>query len=184
MSLKALEHQPRDVQFESQAPQETLYFLLRRHPVTNVWWIVLVLILILTPPVVLVYFVESREQISAIVPPQYQAVILIVWYLVTLFLAFESFLLWYFNVYIITDQRVIDVDFFGLWKKRISEASLGNVEDATYETTGIFHVMLNYGNIFMQTAAENPEFGFLNVPKPGIVHDKLTDLVEDYKKAH
>jgi len=74
------------------------------------------------------------------------------------------------------------VDFTGFWGKRISEASLDNVEDATYETNNLLHILFDFGNISMQTAAEKPEFEFKSIPRPALVHDKLTDLVEARKK--
>ena len=175
---------PEGVKFESQEPKEKVYFILRKHPITNLGWISTTLILIIMPIAAMALSAKYGIDTFKYIPAKYQAIVLMLWYLVTLFLAFESFLLWYFNTYIITDKRVIDVDFTGLWSKRISEAPLDNVEDATYETTKFLHVLFDYGNIFMQTAAERTEFEFNSIPRPGLVHDKLTDLVDEYKRRH
>ena len=183
MSLSSIEEKPTNVKFESQDSDEKLYFLLRRHPITNVPWIILVIFFLLVPPIFLTYFSSSIDKINVYFPEKYQMMAIIFWYLGTLLLAFESFLMWYFNVYIITNKRVIDVDFYGLWRKRISETFLDRVEDATYETTNFIHVLFDFGNIAIQTAAEEREFDFHNIPKPSLVHDKLTDLVEQYKHS-
>ena len=169
------------VEFESQEPSEKLYFMLRRHPITNLGWILASIIMALAPLVAMSIAVDLQINFFDLVPPEYQVLAILLWYMFTMLIAFESFLIWYFNVYIITDKRLIDVDFTGFWGKRISEASYDNVEDISYSTDKFWHILFNYGDIFMQTAAEQTEFEFHSVPKPGLVHDKLTDLVERYK---
>lgn len=177
----AILERPRNVQFESQESDEELHFLLRRHPITNLGWIITSIIFILLPLIGMLLAGNYFDNPFAIVPARYQLVGIILWYLATMLYTFESFIVWYFNVYIITDKRLIDVDFRGLWGKRISEASFDTVEDVTYSTHKFWHILFDYGDIFLQTAAEKTEFEFHSIPKPGRVHDKLTDLVEDYK---
>lgn len=173
---------PSGIRFESQEKEEQLYFLLRRHPITNLGWLILSTILILTPLAFMYFITQDGINTFKYVQAKYQVILLILWYSLTMLYTFESFLIWYFNVYIITNKRVIDVDFRGLWGKRISEAPLSNVEDVTYETKKFLHILFDYGNIFMQTAAEKTEFEFNSIPKPSLVHDKLTDLVEEHRK--
>lgn len=179
--FSALIEQPNDVQFESQQNDEKLHFLLRRHPITNLGWIIAAIIFAVLPIIAMLLVENNFDNPFAYVPAKYQLVFIILWYLVTMLYTFESFIVWYFNVYIITDKRLIDVDFKGLWGKRISEALLDSVEDVSYETHQFWHILFDYGDIFMQTAAEKTEFEFHSIPKPGIVHDKLTDLVQLYK---
>lgn len=187
MKKKALHNyvdESKDTTFESQEAGEKVYFVLRRHPVTNIGWILMALLSTLVPPSIMEFLSVKNIDTFRFIPEHYQIILIIIWYMFTLFLAFESFLLWYFSTYIITDKRVIDVDFTGFWSKRISEAPLGNVEDATYQTNKFMHILFNYGNIYMQTAGEKTEFEFYAVPNPGLVHDVLTDLVEDYKNGN
>ena len=173
---------PKNVRFESQERKENLYFLLRRHPITNLGWMLFSILLIVFPLASMIYFTNAEIDTFKYLPSQYQLVLVILWYMLTMLYTFESFLIWYFNVYIITNKRVIDVDFRGFWGKRISEASLANIEDVTYETSKFFHIVFDYGSIFVQTAAEKTEFEFHSIPKPWLVHDKLTDLVEAYQR--
>lgn len=180
--LNSFIEKPKNLSFESQESGEILYFLLRRHPITNIGWIISAILMLFLP----VFFIIVVEALGLntfiIVDAGTQAIFLVLWYLLTMFFTFESFLNWYFNVYIITNKRLIDVDFKGLWYKRISETALSQIEDATYATSKFLHVLFDYGDIFVQTSAEKNEFEFHSVPKPGIVHDKFTDLVEEYKK--
>ncbi len=182
--FESIIEKPKDLTFESQESGETLYFVLRKHPITNIAWIITAIFLVLLPPIIMVILMSNGINTFEFINPGIQMVVLLLWYLVTMFITFESFLTWYFNVYIITDKRLIDVDFKGLWTKRISETSLGQIEDATYETHKFLHVLFDYGHIFVQTAAQKTEFEFHDIPKPGLVHDKFTDLVEEFKKTN
>lgn len=182
--FSAIIEQPNNLQFESQQRDEKLHFLLRRHPITNLGWIIASIIFLLLPIIAMILIEDNVSDPFAYIPARYQLVLIILWYLLTMLFTFESFIVWYFNVYIITDKRIIDVDFRGLWGKRISEALLSSVEDVTYETHKFWHILFDYGDIFMQTAAEKTEFEFHSIPKPGIVHDKLTDLVQVYKNRN
>lgn len=180
--FNAILQKPRGIRFESQEKEEQLYFLLRRHPITNLGWIIFSIFLIVAPLALMSFILDNKIDTFEYVQSEYQIILLILWYSLTMLYTFESFLIWYFNVYIITNKRVIDVDFKGFWGKRVSEAPLSNVEDVTYETKNFLHILFDYGDIFMQTAAEKIEFEFTSIPKPSLVHDKLTDLVEEHKK--
>jgi hypothetical protein len=175
---------PKDIQFESQSADETVHFLLRKHPITNLGWILSSILLVFFPLFLMVVFSSFNINTFKYIDADIQIMGLLIWYMLTMFMTFESFLIWYFNVYIITDKRLIDIDFSGLWRKRISETSLGQIEDATYQTHKFWHILFDYGDIEVQTAAEKTEFEFSSIPKPSIVHDKFTDLVEAFKKKN
>lgn len=179
--LKALIEKPKDITFESQEKGEEVYYLLRRHPVTNLVWVLLSITLLLIPLIILLVFKDYFGILFEYIPSRIGITVILLWYSFVFFLSFRAFLLWYFNVYIITDKRVIDIDFSGLWNKRVSETQLDNIEDATYETSNFLHILFDYGDISVQTAAEKREFEFHSIPNPAIIHDKLTNLIEDYK---
>lgn len=182
--FNAFLYYPKNVHFESQEEAEKVHFILRRHPITNLGWIIGSIIMILLPLVIMELLRGANIDTFKFFPPRYQFICILLWYLLTIIFTFESFLIWYFNVYIITDKRLIDIDFRGFWRKRVSEASFDSVEDVTYETNNFLHILFDYGNILMQTAAEKAEFEFESIPKPGLVHDTLTNLIEDYKKQN
>ncbi len=89
----------------------------------------------------------------------------------------ESILSWYYNLYIITDERLIDVDFYSLIYKSVSEAKLDKIEDVTATTAGVFGAMFDFGTISVQTAAEKREFELGSVPHPAKVTKFLNELI-------
>jgi len=109
-------------------------------------------------------------------PHPYPTALLLLWYLMTFAFGLERFLNWYFNVYIVTDRRIVDIDFNGLLYKNISECSHDRVQDVTYKTGGLLQTLFDFGDVYIQTAAEQREFEFRSIPQPGHVHDIVTDL--------
>jgi len=91
--------------------------------------------------------------------------------------ALETFLNWFFNCNIITDERVIDVDFSSLIYKNISAAKLENIEDITATTGGAMRSMFDFGTIKIQTAAAVTEFDFEDVPHPAKITTLLNELL-------
>ena len=89
----------------------------------------------------------------------------------------ESFLTWYFNVYIITDERIIDVDFLSLIYQNISSAKIDNIEDVTATKGGALRSVFDFGKVQIQTAAEKREFEFEDVPHPSKVTKLLNELM-------
>lgn len=163
---------PDGVDFETRSNDERIILLLRRHVVTNVKWIVITLLLLTGPTLLQLFGVFN------LMPIGFSLIITLAWYLVTLAYAIESFLDWYFNVYFVTTQRVIDVDFYNLINKRVSDAEIEKIQDVSYATGGVIRTMLNYGNVLVQTAAEVSEFEFSDVPDPERVVKILDDLMQ------
>jgi hypothetical protein len=109
-------------------------------------------------------------------PPNYQAFAVIFWYLITIIFAYEKFLTWYFDVYIITTERVIDIDFDNLLTKKFSEAEIFVIQDVSSQVSGLSQTILNYGTVLIQTAAEINQILFVKVPNPEIVVKVLDEL--------
>jgi len=111
----------------------------------------------------------------------------VLWYTGLLLYAFQNLLLWFYNVYIVTDERVVDVDFFGLLYKNVNMAQLKNVEDVSYSQIGIMSSIFNYGKVVVQTASEqlsddvgqeSAAFTFNAVLNPDRVMRVISQLME------
>ena len=161
---------PHSVNFETRDRQEEIVLLLRRHPITNLGWII-TFVLMLFAPVVLGSF-----PFLSFLPGNYQFISVLGWYLVTIAFALEKFLSWFFNVYLVTDERIIDIDFHNLIYKEVSDANIDKIQDVTYKMGGAIRTVFNYGDLVIQTASEMPNFDFSAVPKPARVAKILQDL--------
>jgi len=176
-ALTAFSYYPKKVHFVATDRQEKIVLILRRHPITNLTWGITALVMVLAP-LALSYFTFVDT-----IPMNYQVVALLVWYMITLAFIIEEFLSWFFNVNIITDERVFDVDFVNLVYREITDANIDLIQDVTVRVGSVVRTMFNYGDVLIQTASEVPQIEFLAVPKPDKVALILRELrVEEEKE--
>lgn len=157
--------------FETQHPEETVILVLRAHPFTQIPWIVnsFILFVIL---IILNFFLPSVFNTSQIIFGNvfgFACIFAYIWF---------NFLSWFFNVGIVTNERIIDVDFHSVIYKEVTEALLKKVEDVTVRSGGFFSSLFNYGHIFVQTAGTEANVEFYNVPQPAEATKIISDLTE------
>lgn len=98
-----------------------------------------------------------------------------------LFLWLTLFLIWidvYFDVWIVTDERIVNVEQKDLFTRRVSELRFHTIQDVTSEVQGVIPSILDYGDVLIQTAGENQRFIFHNVPNPVGIKDLIMKLAE------
>lgn len=95
---------------------------------------------------------------------------------------FFIFLKWYFTVFIITNNRVVDIDFVSVFDATLSSTTLRDIQDASHSSPGFFSALFDMGNLQIQTAAEKERFEAVYIPKPRDVQDILMDLIENAKQ--
>ena len=86
-----------------------------------------------------------------------------------IFIWFYAFLIWidyYFDIWIITESRIINIEQRGLFIREASDMYFEKIQDATAEVTGLIPTILNYGNVEVQTAGEKERFEFHQIPDP------------------
>lgn len=169
--FNAFAPKPNNVHFDSQHTDETVILLLRQHPITQVRWVTIAIGLIIFP--LIFTFIPFFD----FLPDRYQLAGLIGWYLLVIGYILQAFLNWFFNVYIITDERVIDVDFYNLIHRDVSTAKIDNVEDVTTVTGGTLQSVFEYGTVIIQTAGSKQLIEFENIPKPAKVTKLLNELL-------
>ncbi len=161
---------PDNIKFVNSDADEKMILILRAHPITNLPWLVAAFVMIIAPSFLSVF------PFFAALPSGYQTIIILVWYLLTSSFVLEKFLNWFFNVNLITDERIFDVDFVNLMYREITEADLDQVQDVTVEIAGAAGTLFGYGNVLIQTAAEEPRIEFNSIPNPDRVAKILREL--------
>ncbi|HET8709082.1 MAG TPA: PH domain-containing protein [Candidatus Saccharimonadales bacterium] len=58
---------------------------------------------------------------------------------------------WYFSVFILTDQRFIQITQKGLFHRSVADISLQQIQSINYEVNGLEQTLLGFGTIKMQT---------------------------------
>lgn len=89
------------------------------------------------------------------------------------------FLIWidyYFDVWIVTNKRIINIEQKGLFSREVSELELDRIQDVSAHVLGIIPTFLNYGDVLIQTAGEREKFIFKKVADPYAIKDLIMSL--------
>lgn len=174
-TLSAYLFMPDDIRFETQEPGETIILLLRKHWITNLLWLLISGILIVLP--LFLFPALTLSGTTPSIPVSLMSFFILGWYLITFSYIFVNFILWYFTVSIVTNERIIDIDFINLLNKKFAETRINRIEDVTMRTGGFIRAFFDYGDVLVQTAAKEVQFEFLAVPHPEKVVRTINELM-------
>jgi len=185
-SFGILEIYPEHVSFNSQDPGESIYILMRSHIAVNVGWVMRFIMAVIFPVLVFVtYRVFGALLIShgiepigiiQLMPFSNWVMALLLYYSLAFSYALTNFLDWYFDVYLVTNLRILHVDFKVFTGKSVAEAALVNIEDVSTTIVGFLPSFFDYGDVLVQTAAEKTKFNLLALSNPSWFRDVITDL--------
>lgn len=162
--------------FVTQQEDEEIVLLLRAHPITNVPWIILAILMFIFP-----IFLLNTGMFSA-VPGKFIFMGRVTWYLMIIMFVLEKILYWYYSVFIVTNERLVDIDFYNLMYRMVTYANLNHIEEPASTTGGFIRSLFQYGNVWVTTASEKPTVEALNVPYPDKVVDIISRLSEELEK--
>ena len=151
--------------FEGQRDDEELLFVFRRHMIAMRKGFYLFLIpfalsslpVFIWPTVLEIYWIPLGG------------------FVLGLLLFLYHFLMWYYTIYIVTDQRLRQVTQHGFFGKDVVELSLSKIQNISYNVPGLSGELLGFGTIVIQTYV-----GDLTVNKvehPEKIYNKLQDAV-------
>ncbi len=156
-------------QFEEQFDDEKVLFLFRKHPVVMRRGLILGLL----GPVVGIIPTAIWPELGF----GYFFGGLAVGIVLGLLLFLPSFIYWYFSVFIVTDQRLIQVTRKGFFSKSIVDMSLQQIQSVNYEVKGLQQTMLGYGTILVQTYIG--DLVVHDVEKPAKIYKNLLEILRD-----
>jgi hypothetical protein len=173
---------PENVNFESLDNDESIVLLGRRHFITNLGWIFISCLLFFVP-----MFWDEFPLIAGLNANVHFSIVTF-WYLGLAFYAMLHLLTWFYNVYIVTNERLITVEFMGILSKSINVTQLNRIEDVSYSQRGMTSSFFNFGDVIAETASEQrtedvaegerSTFTFESVGNPNEVVKVISDLME------
>src|SRR3989344_929843 len=90
--------------------------------------------------------------------------VFVIYLLIVLLVAFILWMDYYLDVWIVTTERIIDVEQQGMFRRTASEFPIINIQDVTIEIPGFTATLLHYGTIRIQTAG-NQSFVAYDIPR-------------------
>lgn len=87
-----------------------------------------------------------------------------------------AYILWYFSIYIVTDQRIRQISQKGFFKKTVVDLGLDRIQSISYGVPGIIAGIFGYGTILIQTGVG--DLVISQVSKPAKIYDKLQNITK------
>ncbi len=150
-------------------PTEQLIAIFRKHPIF-IWLAAIKYVVLALLPMIALPLIDSSMNINL---NGYGSIFYIV-FLIVLWIAF--FIEWtdfMLDTWILTDERLIDVEQISLFNRRVSTLSLDRVQDITVTEAGFLETLLGIGVVLVQTAGESQEFKVSGVKDPNQVKDLI-----------
>jgi len=169
---------PKVLTFAEQEEDEIIYLAVRPHLISNISWIATSFFMLLVP--LFFHYFSFLD----FLPFKYRFSIIFFWYLLTFIFAFEKFLSWYFDFYLITNKRIVDISFNNLLNKHFAQTDISMIQDVSSSVKGFLGTFFNFGDLLIQTAAEINQINFEKVPDPSKIIKLIKELQEAEKLTH
>jgi len=130
-----------DKYFEDQFEDEEVLFVFRKHPIVMRRGFILAMLAILLGTVPSLFKPEYSVYFMGLGAGCVLGALLML----------PGWIGWWFSVFIITDQRLIQITQKGLFHRSVIDMRLNQIQMINYEVSGIQETLLGFGTIMMQT---------------------------------
>lgn len=88
-----------------------------------------------------------------------------------------SWISWYFSVFIVTDQRLIQITQKGLFNRSVIDMRLNQIQMVNYQIAGLQETLLGFGTIMMQTFVG--DLVIHEIHHPAKIQKKLLEILRE-----
>ena len=164
---------------------EKIIHVMHRHPITFIPKLLLFIVLAIVP--LAVYGMINTLFPTLFAQQTVYAFAVLAgsgYYLSILLFFYEQFIVFYLDMWVITNDRIIDVEQLGLFSRTISELDLFRIQDVTTDVHGIFATLFKYGTVTIKTASSNINIVFYDIAHPNKIREELIQLSHEDRKYH
>ena len=86
-----------------------------------------------------------------------------------------SWIGWHFSVFVITNQRFIQISQKGMFHRAVADLGLSQIQSVNYEVSGLQETLLGFGTIKMQTYVG--DLTIHDVHHPGKIQKKILNIL-------
>lgn len=157
--------------FPGKRPDENVLMVIRKHPVVYIRLVVVFIVINLVPVSIFMALWSNSFPLSSggtLATIGYLGALFYVLYGLAILLI--AWLNEEFDLFILTDHRLIDIEQVSFLKRNVATTPLIQIQDTTSEINGIVGTLLNYGTIDVKTAAGNAsDFNIDYVHDPSLI---------------
>ena len=90
---------------------------------------------------------------------------------------FYYLIVWFYDVYIVTNMRVLCVNQKSLFSREFIETDIEKIQDVTYSIKGIFATIFKYGAVKIHTSTGR-EIELTDLSDPGEIQEMIRNLAD------
>ena len=141
MLKKKSKSQKSEKLFADQFDDEEVLFVFRKHPV------------VMRKGLVIASFAILLGTVPALVKPEMSYFFggLVLGFILAFVVFFPYWIAWYYSIFIVTNQRLIQITRKGLFNKTVVDMSLNQIQSMNYQVNGLQATLLKFGTIVVQT---------------------------------
>jgi hypothetical protein len=151
--------------FEDQFDDEEVLFVFRKHPIVMRRGLLVAGVAVLLGTV------------PALFNPSYTVYFigLAVGFGVGALLMLPQWMSWYFSLFIVTDQRFIQITQKGLFNRSVVDMGLNQIQMVNYQVAGLVQTMFGFGTVMMQTFVG--DLIIHNIHHPAKIQKQLLEIL-------
>lgn len=88
------------------------------------------------------------------------------------------------NVVLVTSEKLAQLLYTSIFDRKISQLSIGDVQDVSVQQKGVFAHFFNYGTLVVETAGEQNNYVFTFTPQPYETAKAIVGAHEENLKAY
>ncbi|CAN5387133.1 hypothetical protein BH09PAT4_BH09PAT4_08350 [soil metagenome] len=135
--------------FEDQFDDEEVEMVFRKHPIVMRKGFIIGMLMWLVGPVVVLILTFVHPDAPPSIPTFFASLAGSI--VLGIIAMIPSWIGWYFSVYIVTDQRFIQITQKGLFTRSVVDIALNQIQMINYEIVGLQETLLGFGTIRVQT---------------------------------
>ncbi|MEK7142722.1 MAG: PH domain-containing protein [Patescibacteria group bacterium] len=157
--------------------EEKIVLFIRRHWASFLGQFLLSTAMLILPAIILIIALVTQPQVFKGMLLNFLVMGLSIYYLIALTVAFVAWISFYYDVYIIYADSVVDIVQQGFFGRKISQLSILRVQDVSSDIKGFLPTFFGFGDVLVETAGEQSQnFLLVAVPQPQKVASKIMEL--------
>jgi hypothetical protein len=153
--------------FEDQFDDEEVLFVFRKHPIVMRRGLILSMLALLLGSVPSLFNPTYATYFIGVACGAFLGILLMLPFWIS----------WYFSVFIVTDQRLIQITQKGLFHRSVIDMRLNQIQMVNYEIAGLQETILGFGTIVMQTFVGDLVIHDLH--HPAAIQKKLLEILRE-----
>ncbi len=135
--------------FDDQFDDENVLFVFRKHPIVMRKGLIVSSFALLAGPVYTLAMTYLRP--DSVPTVAFFFLSIAASFVLAAIVFLPSWITWHFSVYIVTDQRFIQITQKGFFSRSVVDMSLRQIQMVNYEVSGLNETLMGFGTIMMQT---------------------------------